>query len=146
MDNDSTEAKNQPLIKEFVALVEKTVGDGVLDFNHLKDSAFMKFWKNIIIYRYDEDIDDLVVVMFGSYISKMHEADFTGKTLSEMGFGEKYDYTFALNMKIINGERRVYANGNLYWKEREYRKWYLVKMPLQRDGKVNEVLSCMDIL
>lgn len=145
MDADSIDAKKHPLIKEFVNLVEETVGDGVLDINHIQEPPFMKFWQHFIIYRYEKDINDFRVQFYGTHTVSMYGADWTGKLLSEMGFAEAYDDIYKMNMNVLNGDRRIYAQGTLFWQNREHRKWYQVKMPLQRKGAINEVLICIDI-
>ena len=145
METDSATAREHPLINEFSTLVCNTVGDGLLDFRDLQDEPFLKFWKHLIIYRYEPEINDFRVIFYGSHVVSMYGADYTNKLLSEMGFHGAFKDVFTLNMRIINGERRVYASGDLFWQEKEYRKWHQVKMPLKRKDSVNEILICMDI-
>ena len=145
MKFDDKASKDHPLIEEFVNLVCDTVGDGVLEFSNLETPPFLKFWPHLIIYKYENDIDDFRVVFYGTHVVKMYGAEWTGKLLSEMGFAEAYDEVRELNMKALNGDHRVYSSGNLFWQNKEHRKWYQIKMPLQRHGDINEVLVCMDI-
>jgi len=145
MDKESNTAKENPLIKSFVQLVDETVGDGVLDFSDLKAAPFLKYWKHLFIYKYEENINDFRVVFFGTHLVEMEGTDWTGTLMSEMNYAEALDEIHDLNMKIINGERRVFANGTIFWNKREYRNWHQVKMPLQRNGIMNEVLICMEI-
>jgi hypothetical protein len=144
MDVDSAQAKQHPLISEFLTLVEETVGDGVLGFRDLQNRPFMKFWKHMIIYRFEDAQNDFRVVFYGSQVVSRYDADWTGKLMSEMGFAETYDTVFELNKKIIEGERRVFASGNLHWQGREYRKWHQMKMPLKNSGGANDVLMLVD--
>ena len=144
MDEQSTAAKENPLIKEFVTLVEETVGDGVLDFSHLQMRPFMKFWPNLNFHRHEGDLDDFRNVFWGTYCIHMFGKDCTGLLLSEMGYGDTYEKLIYDNMRIIKGERRVYASGDLLFQGREHKEWHQVKMPLQRNGSVNEVLNCVD--
>jgi hypothetical protein len=145
MEDDSIKAREHHLIKAFTALVDETVGDGILSFDDLKSRPFLKFWKHLFIYRFDEQADDFRVILYGTHIVTMYGNDWTGKLMSEMGMNEAYADIRALNMRIINGERRVYASGNFFWQNREERIWHQVKMPLQRNGDINEVLICADI-
>jgi len=145
IDADSKSAKDHPLLRAFVGLVEQTVGQGVLDFTDLQSRPFMKFWQNLVIHRFDSASDDFRNIFWGTQIGLMFGQDCTGKLLSEMGYGEAYDTIRDLDMQIINGERRIYASGTLFWQGREQRQWHQVKMPLQRNGRINEVLFCADI-
>ncbi len=143
LEVDSPSAKEHPLIKEFVGLVDETVGDGILDFTDLQEPPFLKFWAHFIIYNYEEPIGDFRVVLFGTHVAVFYGMDGTGKLLSEIGLGEAHDEIHNLTLRVMKGDRRVYSNGTLYWQNNEHRVWNQVKMPLQRSGRVNEVLTCM---
>lgn len=145
MDQDSTAAREQPLIKDFLSLVENTVGDGVLSFNDLKSRPFTKFWPNLFIYKYEKETDDFRVTLYGTHIVSMYGNDCTGMLMSEMGMNEVYRDIHQLNLKIINGERRVFASGDFNWQNREHKIWHQVKIPLMRNGMITEVLVCADI-
>lgn len=145
MDTNSTAAKEHPTIKEFVNLVDKTVGDDVLDFAHLREKPFMKFWSNFILYQYEEDNNDFRIKFHGTYITTNYGEDWTGKLLSKVDLGDEYNNAFNQNLQIIKSEHRVYASGTFFWKNREHKKFYHVKMPLRRNDKINEVLLCADI-
>jgi len=142
MIENSNSAREHPLIKEFLSLVEETVGDGELSFTNLKSRPFIKFWPFLFIYKYEKEIDDFRVILYGSHIVNMYGNDFTGKLMSEMGMKEAYRDIHQLNIKIINGERRVFASGDFHWQNREHKSWHQVKMPLERNGTINEVLVC----
>lgn len=146
MDEQSTAAKENPAIKEFVTLVEETVGDGVLEFTHLHRHPFMKFWSHLNFHRYEKDLGDFRNVFWGTYCTHMFGKDCTGLLLSEMRYGGDFDEFFRNNMRVLNGERRVYASGNFLFQGREYIEWNQVKMPLQRNGRINEVLNYVDFL
>ena len=145
MKFDGEEAKSFPLIKDFVDTVQRTKGSGHLDFRDLQRREFMKFWKNLVIYNYEESLNDFRVVFYGTHLVEMYGRDWTGKTLSEMGFAEVYQDVLDMNLRVLKDEPLLYANGTLFWKNQEYRTWHQVKMPLQRKGKINEVLMCMGI-
>lgn len=138
-------AEEHPLIKDFVTLVDETVNDGPLDFKQIRSSLFMKYWSHLIIYEYEKDIDDFRVRFCGTDIAEMYSEDYTGDVLSNMGFDRADEEFFDLNKMVLDGERRVFANGTLFWKNKEHKQWCQVKMPLQRNGTVNEVLICMDM-
>jgi len=145
IDLDSAAAKGHPLIKEFVSLVDETVGEGVLDFSHLRQRPFMKFWQHFIIYRYEQDIDDFRVKLYGTHVVKMYGVDWTGKLMSEIGFADAYDDIYKMNMKAMSDRNRIYASGSLFWQNRETRSWHSVKIPLSRNNDLNEILILMDI-
>ena len=101
MDVNSTDAKEHPLIKEFVTLVDETVGDGVLDFKHLQLRPFMKFWSNLNFHRYEKDKNDFRNVYWGTNCISMFGMDCTGKLLSEMGYKNAYDEFYDTNFVIL---------------------------------------------
>ena len=146
LNGQSAEAKTHPAIMEFVNLIDETTDHGVLDFIDLKTRPFMQFWNRFIIYRYEDVLNDFRVILYGTNVASLYGADWTGKLLSEMGFADAYDKIHEWNMKIINGEKRLYASGTLFWQNREHKNWHQVKIPLQRNGKINEVLIYMDFL
>ncbi len=103
----------------------------------------MKFWKHLFIYRYLSDIDDFETVLFGTTVVSYYGMDATGKLLSDMGLGDAYESVYKANMRVINGEQRVYSSGTLFWQNREHLKWHHIKLPVIRKSDEREVLSCI---
>jgi len=127
-------------------LIDETVGDGMPHLKDIQCPSFMKFWKHLFIYRHLIQQKDFEVVLFGSNVVSFYGMEATGKRLSEIGLGEAYDSVYETNMRVINGERRVFSNGTLFWQNREHLDWHHVKMPLIRKGSEIEVLSCIAYL
>lgn len=143
INSSSLTAKEHPLIRELVDLIDETVGPGVPYLHHIQQQPFMKFWKNLFIYKYLSSINDFEVVFFGTEVVTYFGMDPTGKLLSDIGLKEAYASVYEANMRVIKGERRVYSSGTLTWQNKEHRKWHHVKMPIIRNGDEIEVLSCI---
>ncbi len=132
-----------PLIGEFVREVDAISADGVPEFSDLLLEPFIKFWKNLIIYRHEPEVADFRVILFSTEIVDSYGEDWTGQLLSESGFTKGFEAIYQVNLKLLNGGERVTDSGSLDWQERNYVRWHEIKMPLRRDGKINEVLVFM---
>ena len=143
LDRDSQAAKEHPLIKEFVDLVDETAKDGVLSFADLTTSPFMKFWRYLVIYEFEPELTDFRVRYWGSHPVTITGNDWTGKLLSEMGYMDSTEEIHVLNMEALEKRKRIFASGNLHWQSREHIDWNQVKMPLCRGESINEVLLCL---
>ena len=143
MNDDDRQAKNHPLIAEFVQLVDQTASDGVPCFADIETYPFMKFWRNFIIHRYEEDVEDFRTIFYGSHIVEIYQRDCTGLLISEMGFGEAEGMIRKMNKKVLDTKERLFSTNSLFWKGQNHKVWHQVKMPLRRNGNINEVLVCM---
>ena len=85
LDRDSQAAKENPLIKEFVELVDETTKDGLLNFADLQTPPFMKFWPYLCIYKYEPELADFRVRYWGTHLLTISGNEWTGSLLSEMG-------------------------------------------------------------
>ncbi len=137
---NSKEAREHPVIKEFVQLVRETVGDGVIDFSHLQAYPFMKFWPNFSLVEYLENEDDFRSIMCGSALADAFGRDQTGKKISELEFGEIKDGMRQLHFDALQGEI-VYASCTFAFQNREHRKWHQVKMQMTHSGRTNETVA-----
>ena len=140
---DVGEAENNPLLNEFVSLVDQTTSDGIPSFKDIQAAPFMKFWKNFMIYRYEENLDDFRVVLYGTHLAENSGFDCTGLVMSDMGFGTAEDMIRNMNKEVIKTGERIYATNSLYWQNKEHRVFHQIRMPLRRSDCVKEVLVCM---
>ncbi len=138
---DSLKAKENPVISEFIQLVEETVADGVLSFSDLQEKKFMRFWRRFLIAEYVEDKNDFKIVFFGTELPFGHSKDWTGYLLSEMDFGESEDTIRQLHLDVLNNNKRTFNSGTFKWSGREYKEWDHVKMPLKRGDRIIETLT-----
>lgn len=140
---DSSASKDHPIIKEFISLVEKTAGKGVLEFSDIQTSPFFKFWQHLVIYRLEEEIDDFRVILFGTHVTEAFGRDCTGSLMSEMGFSDALEIIHSENKRIVNQGGQIFTSGDLSWQNRDYKKYHAVRVPLQRNGVVKESLCCI---
>ena len=143
MSDSDLVTKEHPIVEAFVDLVDATAGDGILDFTDIQTPSFIKFWEYLIILRHEEDVNDFRFVLHGSSAVALYGMDCTGKLMSEVGLGEAYQEKYQADMRVLNEKTRIYASGTLFWRNKDYKEWYRVKMPLRRKGRVNEVLVCV---
>jgi len=143
MENVDIAATKNPLLVEFVGLVDEITSDGIPDFADISSPPFMKFWRHFIIHRYDAQLADFRTILYGSHIVEIYGHDCTGMLLSEMGFGEAEDMVREMNKRCLDNRERIFATNSLFWQDREHRIYHQVKMPLRRNGEINEVLVCM---
>jgi len=131
------------LIDDFVDLVDASTAGGVLRFDQLESGPFMQYWKNLIIYRHEPDISDFRVILFGTEVAGSYGEDWTGQLLSTAGFEKGYEAIYRVNLEIMSNGKRIPDTGTLEWQGRDYRSWHEIKMPLKRNGEINEVLVYM---
>lgn len=144
MEDHRKAAETYPLIKEFVDLVDNTADDGVLDFAELQTPPFIKFWKNLIIMRYLEESDDFVSILCGSEAVHGFGNEITGQMLTEIiPHDDARRMIKQQHLDALNGRKRIFWSGKLDWNHKQCSTWYQVKMPLQRQGNVNETLTCI---
>lgn len=145
-ESNCEEARTHPVIAAFAKLVKDTVGDGVLDFEHLKTPPFMSYWAHLAIHRFEDEIGDFRAIMWGSHIVQMFGKDCTGMTLPEIGYGPREETVRQINLMVMNERKTIYKSGDFYWQDQEFKKWVQIKMPLMRNGEVREVLFCQDFI
>lgn len=143
MNFDAEEARKHPLIVEFVELVDRVTPDGIPHFEDLKTSPFVKFWKHLIIHRYEDELKDFRTILYGTHICDIYERDCTNLLMAEMGFGAAEEMVRAMNKQVLDSAERIYNTNSLFWREREHKVFHQVKMPLRRGASINEVLVCM---
>ncbi len=122
-------------------LVEATVGDGILPFEHVNGAAFMPYWKNLCIMKYVPDADDFRYRLWGTRLVELYERELTGRMMADVYSGERYIDFKGLDSLVLENRRTVCASGSLDWQERGHRSLHMAVMPLERGGRVNETLS-----
>ena len=131
VEHDSPEARDHPLIREFVELVDASAADGVLTLKTFQTPPFMKCWESALIYDLDDDRADLTVRFFGSRLVDAYDRDCTGGKFSDMGYGEHEDYFQRQNLAACLDGERTYVRGRHYWNDKNYFICHQVKMPLR---------------
>lgn len=137
----SRKAQENPEIKAFVQLVDETTGGGILDFSELQSRPFIKFWSNLLIARYIEEVSDFKVVFFGTGMLRGYEKDYTNAMLADLGLKEHEEEIRQLHIDSLTKQQRIYSCGNFSWLKKDYTKWYHVKMPLKRGDILNETVT-----
>jgi hypothetical protein len=126
-------------LSEFLDLI----GDKTISFEEISDRHFHHFWKYLIIYRHQPDNRDFHVIHFGTDVVGSYGEDWTGKILSQVSHEMSFEQIYNDNLEVMENRSRLFANGDLDWQDRGFKKWHQVKMPLMRNGGINEVLICM---
>jgi len=65
-----------------------------------------------------------------------------GGLMSEIGLSSSFQTLYDINVNVLVNKRPVFSCGTLFWQNREHKIWHQVKLPLRRNGAVNEVLAC----
>lgn len=143
VDTNSTDAMNHPVIKKFITLVEETTKDGILDYTDLQTRPFMKFWLYFMILRQEADANDFRFILYGTDVANAYGKDCTGLLLSEMGYGNDESRIYEEHLRTVETSCRIYGNGNVIWQSRDHIEYHLVRVPLRRNGKINESLTCV---
>jgi hypothetical protein len=143
MSEKTQVAITHPKINEFVELVDETAPDGIPDIDNLLKEPFLKYCRNWIIYHHKPEISDFLVTYFGSEVVESYGEDWTQRLLSKSDFEKGYDTIYRINLEIIDGHEMVADSGTLDLQDRTLKNWYEIKMPLKRNGEVNEVLVFM---
>ena len=143
LERESIIAKENPIVAEFVRLLEETVGNGVLSFADLQEKKFMPFWQFFIIAEYIEEKQDFKIVFFGTAMQKAYVTDHTGSYLSEMNLGDQEEAVRQLHLDVLNNRKRLYSSGCFDWFKEGNTNWYQVKVPLKRGSLEKETLTCV---
>ncbi len=139
--NDHPEpARANPLVRQFVDTVDGQFETGIPTFAGLEKRVLMPYWRNLIIVRQLPD-GDFLMVFFGSGVVAGFNRDLTGTKLSESLEGEVLERITEKNRRCLNDRSRIYSSGNMEWQHRDYTRWYQVKMPMERNGKIDETVS-----
>jgi hypothetical protein len=145
MDVNDENPHERPLLSGFAELVDATTADGIPDFTDLQAGPYLRFWPNLIIYRHEPEEMDFRILFFGTTVTSSYGQDWTGQLVKQSGFGKSYDVIHKVNVGLVNGElKRVADSGSFVFQNREHKMWYEIKMPLRRNGQINEVLVIMD--
>ena len=135
------DARSHPLIDDFIVLVEKTRGEGVLNFADLQTPLFMPYWKNLCILEFVPGKEDYRFRFWGTELVHLYEYDLTDKMMSQVYPDDRYKHLHDLHTESMKDQETICASGNLAWMDREHTKWHQVTMPLERNGKVAETVS-----
>ncbi|MBT3765240.1 MAG: hypothetical protein HOJ67_10355 [Rhodospirillaceae bacterium] len=135
---DAAEAKSDPLIQEFMGVVGDKV---ILDFKELQQKKFMKFWPQFSIQRHEDG--DFKCVFFGTYMVQMFGKERTGTMVSKMGSDVRRKSLLVALQEVLSTRRIYCAKGDLKVDGKDYQKWIQIKMPLRRNGEINEVVTFM---
>ena len=125
-----------PLLLEFLDAVG---GQGYIDCEVLQSKDFMKYWPNISIHRYEDE--DFTYIHFGTQLVEHMKCERTGKRVLELTDHPRKEVLFDALMEVHKNKKPMYTVGNLKIDGREHKQWQQVKMPMQRNGGMNEVLS-----
>jgi len=138
-------ALERPLLEQFTKLIDQVSDDGVADFAVLQTQPFIRFWPNLVIYRHEPDARDFRILLFGTKVATNYEKDWSGLLVKDSGFGKGYETIYNVNMGLISGgNQRLADSGTFNFQNRDHVNWYEIKMPLRRNGEINEVLVIMD--
>ena len=132
----SVDMITDPLILEFISAISD---QEYLDFEVLQQKEFMKFWPYIAIHRYADG--DFTYIYFGSYLVDHFGFERTGVKVSEIDHPVQRNELLHILNEVLNTKKPSYAVGNLEIFKKGYKKWQQIKIPLRRNGQINEVLS-----
>lgn len=134
---NSTVARSNATIVEFMALAEADMIDCVLDFTIMQEQRYMKFWKNWSIIELINGTE-LRFVYWGTELAKVYDREWTGKFVVEEDYANisAYRCLCDIHMKTIKRKEILYTNGTLDWVERDYTKWNRVNIPILRTGEI----------
>jgi len=138
------EAPLRPLIRKFTDAITPVTGSGILDFKQLQSRELCLFWPNILIYRREPKLNDYRIIFTGTTTCTTYNKDWTGTLMSEMSFGPALKELHKLNDQVLKTGKRYFLSGIHDWKDKEFVKWWQVRMPLKRGEICNEVLLCLD--
>ncbi len=128
-------------VSQFLSLVNRHHSDGIPDWESLScNGDFLPTWKNLLVWKHLASTDDFQVVLVGAEVVVSCVGDFTGKLLSDGVFEKPIQTIYETNHHILTTYSRVYDDGNLMIKERPWKYWHEVKMPLRRKGQISEIL------
>ena len=119
--------------------MDAVVDTGYLNFEDLQKKGLMKFWSNIAIHRYENG--DFKYIFYGTNLVASFGSERTGLNVSELDNPIRRQELSDALMEVLNTKKTIYATGNLMIDGKGYHQWQQVKMPLRRNGKINEVLS-----
>jgi hypothetical protein len=128
----------EPRVLEFMAALE---GRNFIDFDELQQKSFMKFWPYIAIHRFEGG--DFKYIFDGTHLVNNFGCERTGLMISELPNQRRRTELFDLLQDILANKRPMFSKGDLNIDDRAYKKWQQVKMPLQRKGEINEVLTLL---
>lgn len=141
---DCAEAMSNPKIKEFISLVDKTAGTDVLKYSDFQDTPFVTFWTNAVISVQEET--DFRFLFFGTGLVSLHGRELTGKYLADMELVTTEALIRQLNSDVIANRERIYSSGQLDVMNKDFHKWWHVKIPLERNGIVDATLTYVDFM
>ena len=96
-------------------------------------------YRAIAINKYEDG--DFTFVFFGTDLVNNIGYERTGAKVLELTNHTRKEVLFDALMEIHTTKETLFAAGNSKKEGREHKKWEQVKMPLRRNGKMNEVLS-----
>ena len=128
----------EPVVLEFMAALE---GREFIDFDELQQKKFMKFWPYIAIHRLEDD--DFTYIFNGTHLVESFGFERTGLKVSELPNQRRKTELFEILHDILTNKKPIFGKGDLNIDGRAYKKWQQVKMPLQRKGEINEVLTLL---
>jgi hypothetical protein len=142
---EDEKAKNNSLIKMFVALADATRGDGYLSFANLQTRPFMKYWKYFAICKYLEDEDDFETIFCGTELVNRLGSDQTGTKVKGKNYALTADKIFNIQKQALTEIKAIYLSGDLKHKNRDYTKWVQVKMGIKFDNAVRGTVTLLII-
>lgn len=107
----------------------------------IQTKEIIGYSKALFISTWDYEKDTCFFKYWGSGIADYYGLDATGKYFSESSLGENTQLFIDFHKEIIDEKKIGYLSGTLDWREKEYRKWDQITMPLMRGGEVNETLT-----
>ena len=138
-DNDRT--INHPKIKAFLKACEQATGGKLLSLPVIQSAALIKFSSQIMTAVWVPNKKDFKFKFCGTHIAKNYGMDITGKYIAETTPPEASQQFIELYKEIIRDQKNIFLGGTLEPRGKEYIDWDQVSMPLERNGRVNEVIT-----
>ncbi len=140
--SDSLEAKEHPLICAFVDLRERSMADGLLNFDDLQMQPFMKFWKNFCITRLVNADKDYEIILWGTDLTQNYGKDLTGALAKCTVQESAFEILLTHHYKTIKDKQVSYISGTLGWENKSYVKWHQIFVPLLKNNKI----CCLSVI
>ena len=138
---DEPRSISHPHLVEFLTACDNVRGDGFMTVPLIQTTEIFKYSKSLFITIWDDKKKALMIKYWGSGLVNYYGQDVTGKCYTESRLGDNSQIFIGFHKEIIDKKNIGYLSGSLDWRDKVYRKWDQVTMPLMRDGDVNETLT-----
>jgi len=138
---DHSESINHPKIVEFLAACKEVRQDGFVHVDEVFESKLLSFAPSLIILRWDEKVGDFHYRLWGTELTKMYGLELTGKYIADGDHAETEKPFIEAHLEAIRDGKLIHLGGTIHWRDKDYRKWNQVIMPLLRDDSIRETLT-----